>query len=132
MLPDISVYAHNPLLDWRPKKVTPDTLNAFRFRSKEATTDDVLYKIQDKPLSKLMRLVLPTFDMLSLPDLGQQFDEGLPKEIRAELTALQRLLRCFAMYTLALHSDIVQSRRLASLTALGMTKDEVLDTASNE
>jgi hypothetical protein len=128
LLPDISVYAHNPLLDWRPKKVTPDTLNAFRFRTKEATTDDVLYKIQDKPLSKLMRLVLPTFDMLSLPDLGQQFDKGLPKEIRAELTALQRLLRCFAMYTLALHSDIVQSRRLASLTALGMTKDEVLGT----
>ena len=26
MLPDISVYAHNPLLDWRPKKVTLDTL----------------------------------------------------------------------------------------------------------
>jgi hypothetical protein len=128
LLPDISVYAHNPLLDWRPKKVTPDTLNAFRFRSKEATTDDVLYKLQDKPLSKLMRLVLPAFDMLSLPDLGPLFDEGLPKEIRAEITALQRLLRCFAMYTLALHSDIAQSRKLASLTALGMTKDEVLGT----
>jgi hypothetical protein len=128
MLPDLSVYAHNPLLDWRPKKVTPDTLNAFRFRTKEATTDDVLFKIQDKPLSKLMRLVLPAFDMLSLPDLGPMFDNGLPKEIRAELTALQRLLRCFAMYTLPLHSDIVQSRRLASLTALGMTKDEVLGT----
>jgi len=128
LLPDISVYSHNPLLDWRPKKVTPDTLNAFRFRSKEATTDDVLYKLQDKPLSKLMRLVVPAFDMLSLPDLGNEFDGGLPKEIRAELTALQRLLRCFAMYTLALHSDIVQSRRLASLTALGMTKDEVLGT----
>ena len=128
MLPDLSVYVHNPLIDWRPKKVTPDTLNAFRFRSKEATTDDVLYKLQDKPLSKLMRLVVPTFDMLSLPDLGNEFDGGLPTEIRAEMTALQRLLRCFAMYTLALHSDIVQSRRLASLTALGMTKDEVLGT----
>ena len=128
LLPDISVYSHNPLLDWRPKKVTPDTLNAFRFRTKEATTGDVLYKIQDKPLSKLMRLVLPTFDMPSLPDLGEQYEDGLPKEIRAEITALQRLLRCFAMYTLALHSDIVQSRRLASLTALGMTKDEVLGT----
>jgi hypothetical protein len=128
MLPDLSVYAHNPLIDWRPKKVTPDTLNAFRFRSKEATTDDVLYKLQDKPLSKLLRLVVPAFDMLSLPDLGPMFDNGLPTEIRAELTALQRLLRCFAMYTLALHSDIVQSRRLASLTALGMTKDEVLGT----
>ena len=32
------------------------------------------------------------------------------------------------MYTLALHSDITQSRRLASLTALGMTKDEVIGT----
>ena len=128
MLPDLSVYAHNPLIDWRPKKVTPDTLNAFRFRSKEATTDDVLYKLQDKPLSKLMRLVVPTFDMLSLPDLGNEFDGGLPTEIRSEMTAMQRLLRCFAMYTLALHSDIVQSRRLASLTALGMTKDEVLGT----
>jgi hypothetical protein len=128
MLPDISVYAHNPLLDWRPKKVTPDTLNAFRFRSKEATTDDVLYKLQDKPLSKLLRLVVPAFDMLSLPDLGKEFDGGLPKEIRAELTALQRLLKCFSMYTLALHSDIALSRKLASLTALGMTKDEVLGT----
>ena len=128
MLPDVSVYAHNPLLDWRPKKVTPDTLAAFRSRTKEATTDDVLFKIQDKPLSKLMRLVMPAFDMLSLPDLAEQFDNGLPKEIQAELTALKRLLKCFAMYTLALHSDIVQSRRLASLTALGMTKDEVLGT----
>jgi hypothetical protein len=128
LLPDISVYAHNPLLDWRPKKVTPDTLSAFRSRTKEATTDDVLFKIQDKPLSKLMRLVMPAFDMLSLPDLAELFDNDLPKEIRAELTALQRLLKCFAMYTLALHSDIVQSRRLASLTALGMTKDEVLGT----
>ena len=116
------------MLDWRPKKVTPDTLSAFRSRTKEATTDDVLFKIQDKPLSKLMRLVMPAFDMLSLPDLAELFDNGLPKEIRAELTALQRLLKCFAMYTLALHSDIIQSRRLASLTALGMTKDEVLGT----
>ena len=46
MLPDISVYAHNALLDWRPKKVTPDTLAAFRSRTKESTTDDVLFKIQ--------------------------------------------------------------------------------------
>ena len=39
MLPDVSIYAHNALLDWRPKKVTPDTLAAFRFRTKEATTE---------------------------------------------------------------------------------------------
>ena len=62
MLPDISVYAHNALLDWRPKKVTPDTLAAFRFRSKKATTDDVLFKLQEKPLAKLMRLVFPAFE----------------------------------------------------------------------
>ena len=30
MMPDISVYPHNPLLNLRPKKVTPDTLAAFR------------------------------------------------------------------------------------------------------
>ena len=79
MLPDISVYAHNVLLDWRPKKVTPDTVAAFHFRTKEAVTDDVLYKIH-------------------------------------------------ATYTLALHSDFAQKRRLASLTALGMTQDEVIGT----
>jgi hypothetical protein len=128
LLPDISVYAHNPLLDWRPKKVTPDTLAAFRSRTKEATTDDVLFKIQDKPLSKLMRLVMPAFEMLSLPDLADQYQGGLDQEITAELSALKRLLQCFAIYTLNLHSDIAQTRRLASLTALGMTKDEVIGT----
>ena len=123
MLPDISVYAHNALLDWRPKKVTPDTFAAFRFCTKEATTDDVLFKIQEKPLAKLMRLVFPAFKMISLPDLADQFSGGLPKEIEAELTAQKRLLLCFATYTLALHLDIAQKRRLASLTALGMTQD---------
>ena len=106
LLPDISVYPHNPLLDWRPKKVTPDTSSAFRSRTKEATTDDVLFKIQDKPLSKIMRLVMPAFEMISLPDLADQYENGLPQEIQAELTAQKRLLKCFAMYTLALHSDI--------------------------
>ena len=109
MLPDVSVYAHNPLLDWRPKKVTPNTLAAFRSRTKEATTDDVLFKIQDKPLSKLMRLVMPAFEMLSLPDLADQYEGGLDKEITAELSALKRLLQCFAIYTLNLHSDIAQT-----------------------
>ena len=110
MLPAISVYAHNALLDWRLKKVTPDTVAAFRFRTKEATTDDVLFKLQEKPLAKLMRLVFPAFEMSSLPDLADQFSGGLPKEIEAELTAQKRLLQCFATYTLALHSDIVQKR----------------------
>ena len=118
MLPDISVYAHNPLLDWRPKKVTPDTLAAFRSRTKEATTDDVLFKIQDKPLSKLLGLVLPAFEMLSLPDLADQYQGGLDHEITAELSALKRLLQCFAIYTLSLHSEIAQSRRLASPTGV--------------
>ena len=128
MLPDISVYAHNALLDWRPKKVTPDTLAAFRSRTKESTTDDVLFKIQEKPLAKLMRLVSPAFEMTSLTDLADQYTHGLPKEIEAELTAQKRLLQCFATYTLALHSDLAQKRRLASLTALGMTQDEVIGT----
>ena len=66
--------------------------------------------------------------MISLPDLADQFTGGLPKEIEAELTAQKRLLQCFATYTLALHSDIAQERRLASLTALGMTQDEVIGT----
>ena len=66
--------------------------------------------------------------MISLPDIADQFSDGLPKEIEPELTAQKRLLQCFATYTLALHSDIVQKRRLASLTALGMTQDEVIGT----
>ena len=75
-----------------------------------------------------MRLVMPAFEMISLPDLTEQFTNGLPKEIEVELTAQKRLLQCFAVYTLALHSNITQLRRLASLTALGMTKDEVIGT----
>ena len=66
--------------------------------------------------------------MISLPDLADQFSDGFPKEIEAELSAQKRLLQCFATYTLALHSDIAQKRRLASLTALGMTQDEVIGT----
>ena len=128
MLPDISVYAHNALLDWRPKKVMLDTVAAFRFRTKEAVTDDVLYKIHEKPLAKLMRLVFPAFEMIFLPDLADQFSDGLPVEIEAELTAQKRLLQCFATYTLALHSDLAQKRRLVSLTALGMAQDEVIGT----
>ena len=75
-----------------------------------------------------MRLVFPAFEMISLPDLAEQYENGLPQEIQAELTAQKRLLQCFATYTLALHSDIAQKRRLASLTALGMTQDEVIGT----
>ena len=66
--------------------------------------------------------------MISVPDLADQFTGGLPKEIEPELTAQKRLSQCFATYILALHSDIAQQRRLASLTALGMTKDEVIGT----
>ena len=91
------------MLDWRPKKVTPDTVAAFRFRAKEATTDDVLFKIQEKPLAKLMRLVFPAFKMISLPDLANQFSGGLPKEIEVELTEQKRVLQCFITYTLALY-----------------------------
>ena len=49
-----------------------------------------------------MRLVFPAFEMISLPDLADQFSDGLPKEIEAELSAQKRLLQCFAIYTLSL------------------------------
>ena len=71
---------------------------------------------------------MPAFEMISLPDLADKYEGGLPRKSTAELSAQKRLLQCFAIYTLALHSDIAQTRRLASLTALGMTKDEVIGT----
>ena len=88
--------------------------------------DDVLFKLQDKSLRNLTRLVMSAFDMIQLPDLSLQFEGGLPEEISAELAAQKRLLKCFAIYTLALHSDSVQKGKLTSLTALGMTEHEVL------
>ena len=85
MLPDISVYAHNALLDWRPKKMTPDTLAAFRSCTKESTTDDVLFKIQEQSLAKPMRLVFPAFEMILCLTSQTSFPVVCPRRLRQNL-----------------------------------------------
>ena len=82
--PDISRYAHNGLIDFHPKSVAPNTQAAFRTCAKDSATDDVLFKLQDKPLRNLTRLGMPAFEMIQLPDLSLQFG-GLSKDITAEL-----------------------------------------------
>ena len=51
-------------------------------------------------------------------------------DIKAELNASRQMVRCFAIHTLALHSDIVHRRKILSKTALGCSKHEAAGTKS--
>ena len=86
LMPDLSTYARDGMLDFRPKKVAPDVNAAFRSCAKEADTDDVLLKVQVKSLRPLCRLDMPAFEMIQLPDLTEEY-EDFPKEFVHELGA---------------------------------------------
>ena len=60
----------------------------------------------------------------------EDYDEDFPEEIRQELDAQKQLLRCFAIYTLALHSDSVHRRKMCSFTAHGLSEDEASGSKS--
>ena len=96
-MPDRSTCAHNGLLDFRPKKVRPD-MTASCSHAKEAVSDDALFKLKDKVLRPLCRLVMPAFEMIQLPGLSEEYESD-PQEIVNKLQAQKRLLKCFATHT---------------------------------
>ena len=65
-----------------------------------------------------------------MPDLTKDYDDDFPADIKAELNTSRQMVRCFALYTLALHSDIVHRRKMVSMTALECSKHEAAGTKS--
>ena len=118
------VAPHCTLLDIRPRKVSPHVNAVFRSKAKEAAIDDVLFKLQDKLLRQLLRLVVPSLSLINLRDVSEEYDEDFPADIKPEISLSRQLLRGFALYTLALHSDIVHRRKMCSFSALGLTEYE--------
>ena len=59
-----------------------------------------------------------------MPDLMRGYDHGFPADIKGALNASRTMVRCFAIYTLALHSDIVHRRKILAKTALGASEHE--------
>ena len=124
LLPDLTRSApFRTLLDFRPRKVSPDVTAAFRSKAENTAIDDVLFKLQDKLLRQLLRLMVPSHSFVNLPDATEEY-EDFPADIKQEISLSRKLLRGFALYTLALHSDIVHRRKMCSFTALGLSEHE--------
>ena len=63
--------------------------------------------------------MIPALEIIGLPDITEDYKDDFPEEIWQELNASKQPLRCFAIYTLALHSNIVHRRKMCSFAALG-------------
>ena len=74
--------------------------------------------------------MVPSLSLVDLPDITEEYDTDFPEEIKQEMSLSRQLLRGFAAYTLALHSDIVQCRKMCSFIALGLTEHEASGTRS--
>ena len=111
-------------MDLRPVKATGDVETALKAKPRDQAQDDLLFKILDKPMRALHRLIIPALDYVNMPDLTKDYDDDFPEEISRALNASNTLLRDFAMHTLALHSDLMHRRRILAKTALGASKQE--------
>ena len=80
---------HRTLLDFRSRKVSPDVTAAFRSKAKEAAIDDVLFKLQDKLLRQILRLVVPSLSLVNLPDATEEY-EDFPADIKQEISLSRR------------------------------------------
>ena len=124
LLPSVTQYDHSALVDLRPVKATGDVETALKAKPRDQAQDDLLFKILDKPMRALHRLIIPALDYVNMPDLTKDYDDDFPEEISRALNASNTLLRGFAMHTLALHSDLMHRRRILAKTALGASKQE--------
>ena len=124
LLPSVAQYNHSALVDLRPVKATGDVETALKAKPRDQAQDDLLFKILDKPMRALHRLIIPALDYVNMPDLTKDYDDDFPEEISRALNASNTLLRGFAMHTLALHSDLMHRRRILAKTALGASKQE--------
>ena len=97
---------------------------ALKAKPRDQAQDDLLFKILDKPMRALHRLIIPALDYVNMPDLTKDYDDDFPEEISRALNASNTLLRGFAMHTLALHSDMMHRRNVLAKTALGASKHE--------
>ena len=128
LLPSVTQYNHSALVDLRPVKATGDVETALKAKPRDQAQDDLLFKILDKPMRALHRLIIPALDYVNMPDLTKDYDDDFPEEISRALNASNTLLRGFAMHTLALHSDLMHRRRILAKTALGASKQEAEGT----
>ena len=99
-LPSVTQYGHSSLVDLCPVKPNGDVEAAFEAKPRDAAQDDLMYKLLDKLMRPLLRLVLPVLDYISMPDLTQDYDDDFPADIKAELNASHQRVRFFAIYTL--------------------------------
>ena len=97
-------------MDLRPVKAIGDVETGLKARPRDQAQDDLLFKILEKPMRPLHRLILPALDYVNMPDLTKDYDDDFPEEITRALNASHTLLRGFTMHTLALHSDLMHRR----------------------
>ena len=75
-------------------------------------------------MAPLHRMIIPALELANMPDLTKDYDNDFDPDIKRALSASSSLLRSFAIYTLALHSDMMHRRKILALTALGASKHD--------
>ena len=124
MLLSVTQYGHRPLIDLCPVKHIRDVEAALKAKPRDQAQDDLLFKLLDKPMRPLHRLIIPALELADMPDLTKDYDDDFDPDIKRALSASSSLLRGFAVYTLALHSDRMHRRKVLAMTALGASKHE--------
>ena len=112
------------MLDLRPIKPVGDVEAALKAKPRDLAQDDLLFKILSKPMAPLHRMIIPALELANMPGLTKDYDDDFDPDIKRALSASSSLLRSFAIYTLALHSDMMHRRKILALTALGASKHD--------
>ena len=97
---------------------------ALKAKPRDQVQNDLLFKLLDEPMRPLHRLIIPALDYVNMPDLTKDYDDDFDRDIKRALNVSSTLPRGFAMYTLALHSDMMHRRKVLAKTALGASKHE--------
>ena len=117
-------YDHCPLIDLQPVKPVGDVETALKAKPRDQAQDDLLFKLLSKPMAPLHRMIIPALELANMPNLTKDYDDDFDPDIKRALWASSSLLRSFANYTLALHSDMMHRRKILAMTALGASKHE--------
>ena len=86
-LPSVTQYEHSALVDLRLVKATGDVQTALKAKPRDQAQDDLLFKILDKPMRPLHRLILPALDYVNVPDITKDYEDDFPEEIKRALDA---------------------------------------------
>ena len=123
--PDLTEFPFPDLVDFRPKATNHETAEAFKRFPKQQAIDETLKSIADRQVRPLGRLAMAALDLGST-DLSDK-----PEEVKAHADKMQVALIRIAQFILMLHSDLIQRRKLAAFTAIGMKDHEANEVYRN-